>query len=142
MTSLPDGYSDSAESQRQVREVACPGRILLVDDDLKFQQILRAFLELKGFRVTAVNSGEAALEQLTHSDLRVVLLDMKMPGMNGLLTLKHIRTSHPNLPVIFVTQTDEEETMGEAGILGVNDYLIKPFSFAFLETILRTKIFA
>ena len=141
MTSLPDGYSDSAESQRQVRERTHPGRILLVDDDPKFQQILRAFLELKGFRVIAANSGEEALEQLTHSDLRVILLDMKMPGMNGLLTLKHIRASHPTLPVIFVTQMDEEETMGEAGVLGVNDYLIKPFSFAFLETILRTKVF-
>ena len=141
MTSLPDGYSDPAESQRQVREITHPGRILLVDDDPKFQQILQAFLELKGFHVIAVNSGEAALEQLTQSDVKVVLLDMKMPGMDGLLTLKHIRMSHPNLPVIFATQMDEEETMGEAGILGVNNYLIKPFSFELLEAILRAKIF-
>ena len=118
-----------------------PGRILLVDDDSKFRQILRAFLELKGFQVIAASSGEEALERLTNSDPRVVLLDMKMPGMDGLLTLKHIRISHPHLPVICVTQMDEEETRGEAGILGVNDYLIKPFSFELLEATLLTKIF-
>lgn len=115
--------------------------ILLVDDDPKFRQILQAFLELKGFQVRAAGSGEDALQQLAREEPRVVLLDMKMPGMDGLLTLKHLRLAHQNLPVIFATQMDEEDLIGEAKILGVNDYLVKPFSFEFLEAILRTKIF-
>ena len=112
-----------------------------MDDDPKFQQILRAFLELKGFRVTVVSSGQDALHQLTRFTPQVVLLDVKMPGMDGLLTLKHIRLAHPTLPVIFVTQVDEEETMGQVGLLGVNGYLTKPFSFETLEALLLAKIF-
>ena len=117
------------------------GYILLVDDDSKFRHILQTFLELKGFQVRATGSGEDALQELAREEPRVVLLDVKMPGMDGLLTLKHLRLAHPNLPVIFATQMDEEEMIGEAGVLGVNDYLVKPFSFEFLEAILRTKIF-
>ena len=152
MTSVPDGYSDSAESQRQVRgrkqrlrdhalpPAQRPGPILLVDNDPKFQQIMREFLALKGFRVIVASSGQEALEQLMCSDPWVVLLDMKMPEMDGLSTLKRIRVSHPNVPVIFVTQGDEEEIIGEARLLGVNDCLLKPFSFEALEAILLTKI--
>ena len=154
MTTRPDDPSESVTPPRQVLGIKRglesngspptqhPGRILLVDDDPKFRQILQSFLELKGFRVITAGSGEDALDQLTHCDPRVVLLDMKMPGMDGLLTLKHLRISHPNLPVIFVTQMDEEERINEAGVLGVNDYLIKPFSFEALEAILLTKVFS
>jgi len=144
MTSLQNGHSDSVE--RRVSGRARPhnaqysGRILLVDDDPKFQQIMREFLELKGFRVIIASSGQEAMRCLTRSDPRVVLLDMKMPGMDGLLTLKRIRVSHPTVPVIFVTQSDEEEFIGEARLLGVNDCLLKPFSFEALEAILLTKI--
>ena len=132
MPSRPNGHADSAESPGRHS-----GRILLVDDDPKFRHTMRAFLELKGFHVIVASSGQEALEQLSRSDPRVVLLDMKMPGMDGLLTLKDIRASHPTVPVIFVTQVDEEETNGEAGMLGVNVYLTKPFSFQVLEAILR-----
>ena len=154
MTTLPDGYSDSAESQRQVRgskqrlrhdalpPTRHPGRVLLVDDDPKFQNILRAFLELKGFHVIVASSGQDALAEIARSAPQVVLLDMKMPGMDGLLTLKQIRLACPTLPVIFVTQMDEEEMIGEVGLLGVNGYLTKPFSFEGLEAILRTTIFS
>ena len=153
MTTLPDGYSDSAESQRQVRgrkqrsghntlpPKRHPGRVLLVDDDPKFQNILRAFLELKGFSVIVASSGQDALAEIARSAPRVVLLDMKMPEMDGLLTLKHIRLAYPTLPVIFATQIDEDDMVGEAGLLGVNGYLTKPFSFEGLEDILRTTIF-
>ena len=137
MPSRPNGHADSAESPARHSE-----RILLVDDDPKFRQIMQAFLELKGFRVTAASSGQEALAQLTRSEPQVILLDMKMPGMDGLLTLKHIRASHPAVPVIFVTQADEEEMLGEAGMLGVNGYLTKPFSFQALEAILHAKLFS
>ena len=153
MTTLPDGYSDSAESQRQVRgrtprlrhhalsSKRHPGRVLLVDDDLKFQNILRTFLELKGFRVIVASSGQDALAEIARSTPRVVLLDVKMPGMDGILTLKQIRLAYPTLPVIFATQLDEDDMIGAAGLLGVNGYLTKPFSFEGLEAILRTTIF-
>ena len=119
-----------------------PGTILLVEDDAKLRTILTEFLELNGFAILGVGSGEEALRTLAAVSPRVVLLDIKMPGMNGLDTLRHIRVQHPHLPVIFTTHVDEEETMEEAVILGANDYLIKPFNFEHLKNALLTTIFA
>jgi DNA-binding response OmpR family regulator len=118
------------------------GEILLVDDDDRFRGILKEFLELRGFSVVTAGSGEDALGCLAEHAPSVVLLDMKMPGMDGVLTLKHIRMRKPNLPVIIVTSSDEEHTKQEAVVLGSNDYLLKPFNFDYLETILLTRIFA
>ena len=126
-----------------VRSVTpCPGIVLLVEDDAKLRNIVKEFLELNGFTVRAAASGEEALETLESLTPRVVLLDIKMPGMDGLTTLRHLRIRHPNLPEIFTTHIDEEETMEEAVILGVNDYLIKPFNFEHLKNILLRQIFA
>jgi DNA-binding response OmpR family regulator len=72
---------------------------------------------------------------------KVVLLDIRMPGMNGLSTLRHIRAQHPNLPVIIMTQVDEEQARAEALALCSHEYLVKPFSFEHLKTILLTKVF-
>ena len=116
------------------------GTILLVDDDMKIRSILQGFLELRGFQVSAVDSGEAALRSIAQQLPRAVLLDMKMPGMDGLLTLKHIRVQHPNLPVVIVTNLDEDPMMREAELLGAHDYLIKPFNFDHLEAVLLTTI--
>ncbi|MBI4342659.1 MAG: response regulator [Candidatus Omnitrophica bacterium] len=118
-----------------------PGIVLLVEDDAKLRTIVKEFLELNGFAVLAVASGEEALETLAGVTPRVVLLDIKMPGMDGLTVLRHMRVAHPNLPVIFITHVDEEEVMEEAVILGANDYLIKPFNFEHLKHVLLLKIF-
>jgi len=131
MTPLPDGQSETAESQRQV---------LLVEDEPKVRSLVQNFLELKGFTVITVGSGEEALERLARSSPRVVLLDIKLPGMDGLLTLRRLRVSHPALPVIFLTQVDEDEAKREAVSLGAHEYLTKPFDFEHLEMLLRTEI--
>ena len=118
-----------------------PGTILVVEDEPKLRSIITDFLELNGFTVHAVTSGEEALDVVQAQEVRAVLLDIKMPGMDGLMTLRHIRMMHPNLPVIFMTQVDEEATIEEAVILGANDYLIKPFNFEHLKTTLLCKVF-
>ena len=140
---MRSAWNDNSDRVRPTRQVTNKhtGTILLVDDDHKWRKILQEFLELKGFTVIMADSGEEALERLARAAPRVVLLDVKLPGMDGLLTLKHIRASHPNLPVIFITHMDEEQIMKEAGILGVNDYLIKPFNFEQLEAVLSTHLF-
>ncbi len=119
-----------------------PGTILLVDDEFRQRDILKDFLQLNGFTVVMAASGEEALERLPDSSPGVVLLDLKMPGMGGLCTLKKIRESHPTLPVIIITQVDEDQVMEEALGLGAYDYLIKPFKFEQLKSVLLTKIFA
>ena len=118
------------------------GTVLVVDDDPKFREILRNFLELRGFVVAAAGSGEEGLAVLKDHQPGVVLLDLRMPGMDGLLTLKHLRMAYPNLPVLILSNLDEGAVMEEAGLLGVNDYLVKPFNFEHLENVLLTKIFA
>ena len=118
-----------------------PGSVLVVDDDLKFRNILRDSLELSGFTVVVVSSGEEALQHLAHALPRVVLLDVRMPGMDGLMTLKHIRLAHPNLPVICITQDGGDYTQEQAELLGVSDYILKPFHFQELKSILLLKIF-
>ena len=146
---LPEEVSEELlmkEVERWLKTVPEPplrklGQVLLVDDDVKWRQILQSFLELKGFDVLTASSGEEAMRQLVRSSPRVLLLDIKMPGMDGLLTLKHIRMACPNLPVIFTTHVDEDEAIREAGILGAYDYLVKPFDLEHLETILLTRIF-
>jgi DNA-binding response OmpR family regulator len=118
-----------------------PGTILVVDDEPRCRSILQEFLQLKGFTVLTAASGEEALEQIGRSSPTVVLLDVRMPGMDGLMTLRHIRVSQPNLPVIFISHVDEEPVMEEAAVLGANGYILKPFDFDYLETTLLTQIF-
>ena len=116
------------------------GEILLVEDEPKVRALIQNFLEFKGFTVTTASSGEEALKCLAGSSPRVVLLDIKLPGMDGLLTLRRLRVSHPTLPVIFLTQVDEDEARREAVSLGAHEYLTKPFDFERLETLLRTQV--
>lgn len=116
------------------------GEVLLVDDDERLRGILQNVLELKGFTVLTASSGEEALASLRHSSPRIVLLDLKMPGMDGLTTLKRLRISHPSLPVIIISHLDEEPLIEEAGILGAHDYLVKPFNFDHLESVLLAAI--
>ena len=148
---LPEGTSEAAlikEIDRWLDTIPepslkrFPGTILVVEDEPKLRAIVTDFLELSGFTVHAVGSGEEAIEVVRTQELRVVLLDIKMPGMDGFMTLRHIRVLHPNLPVIFMTQVDEQAAMDEAVILGANDYLIKPFNFDHLKTTLLWKIFS
>ena len=118
------------------------GTVLLVDDDPRFRAILQAFLELNGCTVVTAGAGDDALERIALDAPNVVLLDMRMPGMDGILTLKHLRMAHPHLPVICVTQDGEDGTREEALTLGANDYLLKPLNFEQLRAILFLKIFA
>ena len=123
------------------RSTAPTGTILLVDDDGKFRRLLQDFLELKGYRVATASTGEELLELLPHVSPAVVLLDIMLPGMDGILALKHLRVLHPSLPVIFITNVDTDHAKEEAITLGSNDYLLKPFNFEYLETILLTRVF-
>lgn len=115
------------------------GTVLVVDDDHNVQQFLKVFLESKGFRVIVASSGEEALQTLAHKPA-IVLLDIQMPGMDGLVTLKKIKASSPRLPIIMASGVGEEATIREALKAGAYDYITKPFNLEYMETVVMTKL--
>jgi two-component system, OmpR family, KDP operon response regulator KdpE len=103
-------------------------RILLVDDEPAIRRALRPPLIELGFQVAEASRGEEALQVLRSSAHDVVLLDVNMPGIGGIETLRRIRALAPRLPVLMLTVRDEEEDKVEALELGADDYITKPFS--------------
>jgi DNA-binding NtrC family response regulator len=112
-------------------------RVLLVDDDNLFRRIVREQLAETGFDATAVGTGEAALKAVLESNYDVVLLDIQMPGLSGLDTLRELRQFQEPPEVIMLTGDTSLATGIEAMRLGAYDYLTKPSSLDEMETIIR-----
>lgn len=100
-------------------------RILMVDDEERFRTITSRILERKGFETIVAESGELALEKLSESP-DVVVLDVKMGAMDGHETLREIKKSHPDLPVIMLTGHGGAPSAQKALEEGAYDYLAKP----------------
>jgi len=103
-------------------------RILVVDDESAIRRALRPPLAELGFQVAEASRGEEALQLLRTSSFDAVLLDVNMPGIGGVETLRRIRATAPRLPILMLTVRDKEEEKVEALDLGADDYVTKPFS--------------
>ena len=101
-------------------------RVLLVDDEVEFIETLLKRLKKRKLDVYGVYSGEEALEFLKSHPVDIVVLDMKMPGMNGLETLRQIKRESPLVEVIMLTGHANMEVAIEGMELGAFDYLMKP----------------
>ena len=101
-------------------------RLLWVDDEIEFLQPHILYLQQREFDVTPVHSGEDALHLLAGEQFDLVLLDERMPGIDGLTVLERLRSIHSELPVVMVTKQEEEELMEEAIGRSVTDFLTKP----------------
>ena len=117
-----------------------PIRILLVDDESAIRRALRPPLVELGFQVVDVSRGEEALQMLRAGGFDVVLLDVNMPGIGGIETLRRIRALAPRLPVLMLTVRDAEEEKVEALELGADDYVTKPFSMREMIARIRTAV--
>ena len=115
-------------------------RILVVDDETAIRRALRPPLLELGFQVTEASRGEEALQILRGNVTDVVLLDINMPGIGGIETLRRIRAVAPRLPVLMLTVRDGEEEKVEALELGADDYVTKPFSTRELIARIRTAV--
>jgi two-component system KDP operon response regulator KdpE len=113
-------------------------RVLIVDDEAAIRRALRPPLAELGFQVHEASRGEEALQLLHSSPVDVVLLDINMPGIGGIETLRRIRAFAPRLPVLMVTVLEAEEEKVEALELGADDYITKPFSTRELIARIRT----
>ena len=101
-------------------------RILLVDDEERFRTNLQKLLGAQGLTVTAKDSGEAALTELKLQPYDVVVLDIRMPGMDGLATLTEIKKIAPGVEVIILSGHASMDAAMEINRLGGYDYLMKP----------------
>jgi two-component system KDP operon response regulator KdpE len=115
-------------------------RILVVDDESAIRRALRPPLIDLGFQVVEASRGEEALQQLRAGSFDVVLLDINMPGIGGIETLRRIRAFAPRLPILMVTVRDGEEGKVEALELGADDYITKPFSMRELIARIRAAV--
>jgi two-component system response regulator HydG len=102
-------------------------RILVVDDERAMRESLAAWLDKEGYPVACAAGGDEALELLRAESYDLLLLDVKMPGMDGMQLLQIVQQSQPELLVVMITAYGAIEDAVEAMKLGAHDYLLKPF---------------
>ncbi|WP_421903109.1 response regulator [Maridesulfovibrio sp.] len=101
--------------------------VLIVDDDAKLRELLTQYLEGYGYEVSTLPSGEGIIEEVKNSSPAIVILDIMMPGKDGLEVLRDLRP-HSNVPVIMLTAKGEDTDRIVGLELGADDYISKPFN--------------
>ncbi len=101
--------------------------VLLVEDEVELVRVLRDYLERAGFRVQTASTGPEAVSQFQHGSPDLVLLDLNLPGMDGLDVARAMRRGS-NVPIIMVTARVDEADRLVGLELGADDYIVKPFS--------------
>ena len=119
-----------------------PGHLLVVDDNEMNRDLLSRRLSKKGYRVQVAEGGARALEMIGDEAFDLVLLDIMMPGMDGMEVLERVRSDHgpDKLPVIMATAKMESEDIVAALKLGANDYVTKPFDFPVVLARVQTQL--
>ena len=103
------------------------GTVLLVEDEHSIGSMTRGYLERSGWRVVWVRTGEEALAELSRHQIRIVILDIRLPGIDGFDVARLVRT-RSDVPILMLTARDEEPDRVAGLELGADDYLTKPFS--------------
>ena len=101
-------------------------KVLLVDDEQDFLETLSNRLEMRGLKASAVTSGEQAISEAKQQDYDAIVVDLAMPGIDGLETLKRIKADNPNAEIIMLTGHASVQSGVEAMKLGAGDFLQKP----------------
>jgi two-component system response regulator AtoC len=109
-------------------------RILVVDDELFVRELLLEFLSAQGYEVLLADSGEKAVEVIQAQPADIVLVDLKMPGIDGIETLKQIKKIAPDVLAIIMTGYPTIESSIEALRHGASDYVVKPFKLNDLKS--------
>jgi len=115
-------------------------RILIVDDEQDVCDMLEKFLTIKGYEVSTALSGEDALALVKEERPHIVLLDIRMPEMDGLECLESIKEIDKEIGVIMITAIKQEEVGKKAMELGAYDYITKPLSLQYLQDCLMVKL--
>jgi DNA-binding response OmpR family regulator len=112
-------------------------RLLIVEDDRELREALTALLGQSGYEVHACADGREALSTLLASEYDLAIVDLMIPGMNGLALVRHLRRQHCGLPILVVTARDALEDRVSGLDAGADDYLVKPFEMPELEARVR-----
>ncbi len=115
-------------------------KILIVDDEIEICDFLKEFFVDRNYDVATASSGEEALRKIVIDKPQILLLDIKMPGTDGLEILKEVKGLYPDLKVIMVTAVETADKIEEAFKLGADSYITKPLSLEYLENDVRKKI--
>ncbi len=124
----------------EIGDKAMTKKLLVVDDEVEICEFLKSFFEERDFKVTTGHSGEQAVELVAKIQPDVVLLDIQMPGLDGLQALKKIKQSHPHTKVIMVTAVETQDKIEEAMRYGADNYITKPLSLEYLEKDVQDKL--
>jgi DNA-binding response OmpR family regulator len=117
-------------------------KILVVDDEEEVRKVLTRFFVAKGYQLLTAETAEKAIAFLEKEQVDAVLLDINLPGTNGLEALRKIRASWPRLPVVMISGQQEEDVAKATLQEGAFDYVVKPFDFDYLERTLHLKLAA
>lgn len=111
--------------------------ILIVDDELYIRKFLSTFLIHKGYDVIVAEDGHQAIDRFLQESPAAIVLDLRMPGMDGLTVLKQIRTINPRQPIIVLTGGTEYETEEQVRALGVTELVEKESAVHLLDDALK-----
>src|SRR2546430_5346969 len=121
------GLRDRQVSAKPVANGSQGGTVLLVEDEHSIGSMTRGYLERSGWRVVWVRTGEEALAELGRHQVRIVILDIRLPGIDGFDVARLVRT-RSDVPILMLTARDEEPDRVAGLELGADDYVPKPFS--------------
>jgi two-component system, response regulator, stage 0 sporulation protein F len=113
--------------------VADTGRLLIVDDEESVREVLSDYFVDRGYAVITASDGPGALAAFARERPDIVLLDIRMPGLDGLNVLKRLREADPDVAVIMVTANEDVDLARQTLSVGAFDYVAKPFDFEHLD---------
>ncbi len=115
-------------------------KILIVDDEIETCKSLGAFLEPLGYQIITALNGEEALEKIKSEEPHLMLLDIRMPEMDGIEVLEHAKTLNPRMGIIMITAVQDEDIARQAIADGAHDYITKPIDLDYLESSVMVKM--
>ena len=117
-----------------------PRTVLVVDDFDDTRLLLRTWLERRGFRVVEAENGLQAIDQTETESPDLIIMDMQMPGLDGLSATRRIRKSHDSVPILAVSAYGADQYREQALAAGCNEYVSTPFEPATLEGIIQSLV--
>src|SRR5579872_4126574 len=117
-----------------------PSRILIVDDEPPIRRFLRTALTAQGYRVEEAADGEGALDFLKRNPVDLIVLDLGLPGIDGLEVVRRLRAQGSAVPIVILSSRDDETGKVTALDLGADDYVSKPFGMEELSARIRAAL--